>query len=122
MNEPSKVFKSSEQSTFPGGADRLAPSHANPQITFSSPTKTAIRNDPKFEAFVKSLETAPTSGLGKDAEYALFINSYNALAIKMVVDHPCRKSMFGLKMSPIASIKGERGPGHTSRRFNHAWR
>lgn len=66
-----------------------------------------MRAEPNFDAFVKSLETAPTSGLGKDAEYALWINSYNVLAIKMVADHPCKKSMLGLKKSKISSIKGE---------------
>ncbi len=55
---------------------------------------------------MKSLETAPTSG-GKEAEYALWINSYNALAIKMVADNPCKKRLFGLKSSPISSIKGK---------------
>lgn len=67
----------------------------------------AIRDDPNFATFVKSLETAQTSGLGKDAEYALWINSYNALAIKMVTDHPCKKKLLGLKKDPIASIKGQ---------------
>lgn len=69
--------------------------------------RTALRAEPGFAKFVKSLETAPTSGLGKDAEYALWINSYNALAIKMVADHPCKKSLLGLKKSKIASIKGK---------------
>ncbi|CAN0449880.1 unnamed protein product, partial [Ectocarpus fasciculatus] len=46
----------------------------------------AVRDDPNFEAFVESLKNAPASGLGKDAEYALWINTYNALAIKMVTD------------------------------------
>lgn len=67
---------------------------------------TGIRGDPNFEAFVKSLETAPTSGLGKDAEYALWINTYNALAIKMVCDNPCSKKLLGLKKTKIAGIRG----------------
>ncbi|CAN0575981.1 unnamed protein product, partial [Ectocarpus sp. 12 AP-2014] len=46
-----------------------------------------VRDDPNFETFVESLKNAPTSGLGKDAEYALWINTYNALAIKMVTDN-----------------------------------
>lgn len=66
-----------------------------------------MRDDPNFAAFVKSLETAPTSGLGKDAEYALWINSYNALAIRTVVENPCKKSFLGLKKSKITSIKGQ---------------
>lgn len=69
--------------------------------------RTALRAEPGFAKFVKSLETAPTSGLGKDAEYALWINSYNVLAIKMVADNPCKKSMLGLKKSKISSIKGK---------------
>lgn len=56
--------------------------------------------------FVKSLETAPSSGLGKDAEYALWINSYNALAIHTVTQNACKKRFLGLKKSKIASIKG----------------
>ena len=71
------------------------------------PNYTALRAEPGFAKFVKSLETAPASGLGKDAEYALWINSYNVLAIKMVADNPCKKSMFGLKKSKISSIKGK---------------
>lgn len=63
-----------------------------------------VRDDPNFETFVESLKNAPTSGLGKDAEYALWINTYNALAIKMVTDNPCKKSLFRTKMT--TSIKG----------------
>ncbi|CAM9799604.1 unnamed protein product [Ectocarpus sp. 4 AP-2014] len=62
-----------------------------------------VRDDPNFETFVESLKNAPTSGLGKDAEYALWINTYNALAIKMVTDNPCKKSLFRTKI--ITSIK-----------------
>lgn len=68
---------------------------------------TGIRDDPNFTAFIKSLETASTSGLGKEAEYALWINSYNALAIRMVTDNSCKKRFFGLKKRTIASIKGQ---------------
>ncbi|CAN0309448.1 unnamed protein product, partial [Hapterophycus canaliculatus] len=77
--------------------DSIVKAHVKPSeirgIAVNAVDYQAIRDDPKFETFVKSLETAPTSGLGKNAEYALFINSYNALAIKMVVDNPCKKSM-----------------------------
>lgn len=66
-----------------------------------------IGNDPNFRHFLKSLETAPTSGLGKAAEYALWINSYNALAINMVVKNPCKKSLLGFKSTRITSLKGE---------------
>lgn len=65
-----------------------------------------IRDDPNFDVFVKSLETAPSAGLGKDAEYALWINSYNALAIHTVTQNACKKRFLGLKKSKIASIKG----------------
>lgn len=65
-----------------------------------------MSEDPNFEAFVKSLESAPTTGLGKDAEYALWINSYNALAILTVVQNSCKKRFCGLKTYKISSIKG----------------
>ncbi|CAM9192830.1 unnamed protein product [Choristocarpus tenellus] len=62
-------------------------------------------DDPNFSRFVKSLETATTSGLGKDAEYSLWINAYNALAIKTVTDNPCKKKYMGLMNKKIEGIK-----------------
>jgi len=63
----------------------------------------AVAADPDFTSFVQSLESATATG--EDDTMALFINAYNALAIKMVVDHPCKQSAWGACVSPIASIK-----------------
>jgi len=64
----------------------------------------AIQKDPDFKFFVQSLATATTANLTKNETYALFINAYNALAIKMVIDHSCQYSIFGKCEGPIASI------------------
>lgn len=37
----------------------------------------------------------------------MWINAYNALAIKTVTDNPCKKPLLGLKKTKIASIKGK---------------
>eukprot|EP00752_Nemacystus_decipiens_P011157 g9913.t1 len=92
-----------------GAWEALLKAHVKPSeirgIGVNAVDYEGLRAEPGFANFVKSLETAPTSGLGKDAEYALWINSYNVLAIKMVADNPCKKSMLGLKKSKISSIK-----------------
>lgn len=51
--------------------------------------------DLDFTTFVSSLETATTEGLDRNQTYALFMNAYNALAMKMIIDHPCSGMVFG---------------------------
>jgi len=63
-----------------------------------------ISLDPDFTKFVKSLETVELQNFTKNETYALFMNAYNALAIKMVIDHPCKKSILGTCEGPISSI------------------
>lgn len=46
-----------------------------------------LMGDPDFYAFVGSLAMANTSGLSRNETYALYINAYNALAMKMIIDH-----------------------------------
>jgi len=65
----------------------------------------ALASDPDFTAFVASLEFADTHALSKNETYALFMNAYNALAMKMIVDHPCKHNVFGCCTGPISSIK-----------------
>jgi len=65
----------------------------------------ALAADPDFKAFVASLEHADTHGLSKNDTYALFMNAYNALAMKMIIDHPCKHNTFGSCTGPISSIK-----------------
>lgn len=66
-----------------------------------------MRDDPNFTTFLNSIKNAKTKGLGKDAEYALWINTYNALAIAMVNDNPCKKRFMGLKKCRVVGIRGE---------------
>lgn len=63
-----------------------------------------ISLDQDFSKFVQSLENADVQNLTKNETYALFMNAYNALAIKMVADHPCKKSILGTCEGPISSI------------------
>lgn len=51
--------------------------------------------DPDFATFVSSLETAVTAGLDRNQTYALFMNGYNALAMKMIIYHPCSGLLLG---------------------------
>merc|ERR1711907_762604 len=56
---------------------------------------TGIRQDPGFALYIDQLAHMNTSGLTKNPTYALYMNAYNALAIKMVLDHPCKHDIFG---------------------------
>jgi hypothetical protein len=64
----------------------------------------AISADPDFTKFVSSLETAAIQNLSRNETYAIFMNAYNALAIKMVIDHACKYSLLGQCQGPISSI------------------
>jgi len=62
-----------------------------------------IKNDSNFVDFVASLNTVNTTALTSVQLYSVFMNAYNALAIKMI-DNPCKKSIFGRCLGPISSI------------------
>eukprot|EP00656_Telonema_subtile_P022348 TRINITY_DN2346_c0_g1_i4.p1 TRINITY_DN2346_c0_g1~~TRINITY_DN2346_c0_g1_i4.p1 ORF type:complete len:192 (+),score=38.11 TRINITY_DN2346_c0_g1_i4:100-675(+) len=64
-----------------------------------------VQNDMDYPVFIDSLASANLTALTKNETYALFMNAYNALAIKMVIDHPCRHSAGGACDGPVASIK-----------------
>ena len=52
--------------------------------------------DANYTAFLTAISSVNTSSIeaqGHDAVYAFFMNVYNALAIKMIIDHPCSKSL-----------------------------
>eukprot|EP00413_Alexandrium_margalefii_P040839 CAMPEP_0204602580 /NCGR_PEP_ID=MMETSP0661-20131031/56732_1 /ASSEMBLY_ACC=CAM_ASM_000606 /TAXON_ID=109239 /ORGANISM="Alexandrium margalefi, Strain AMGDE01CS-322" /LENGTH=282 /DNA_ID=CAMNT_0051613549 /DNA_START=35 /DNA_END=883 /DNA_ORIENTATION=+ len=89
--------------------DRVLHAHVAPGALEGIPTNivdyAAVAKDPDFGAFVKSLEAANTSSLSKNETYALFMNAYNALAIKMVADHACKRDLAGRCAGPIASIR-----------------
>lgn len=63
-----------------------------------------ISKDKNYTAFIDAIANVNTSGYDHDSTYAFFINVYNALAIKMVIDHPCKTSLFS-SCKPISSIK-----------------
>jgi len=63
-----------------------------------------IKADPNFSTFVASLASANTYNLTKNETYALFMNAYNAFAMKLVIDHPCKHTIFGHCQGPIISI------------------
>lgn len=46
-----------------------------------------IDADPDFHLFLDSLAQANESGLSQDEFHALYMNAYNALAIKTVIQH-----------------------------------
>ena len=52
--------------------------------------------DANYTAFLAAIATVNTTSIeaqGHDAVYAFFMNVYNALAIKMIIDHPCSTSL-----------------------------
>jgi hypothetical protein len=72
---------------------------------------TAIANSNNFLEFGLQLATANTTGFNHTEFYAFWINVYNYLAIKLVIENPCRKDMFGSCL-PLESIRniGEEQP------------
>jgi len=44
-----------------------------------------------FTAFIGAVESVNASGFDLDTLYAFYMNVYNALAIKMIIDHPCSR-------------------------------
>lgn len=83
--------------------DRALHKHVTTGIREDIPTNIVdyrgFRDDPDFHTFVKSLETTNVATMGRNGTHALLMNAYNALAIKMVIDHPCRSDCH-----PISSI------------------
>lgn len=51
--------------------------------------------DQNFTAFIDALAKVNTTGFNRNETYAFFMNVYNALAIKMIIDHPCHKPLIG---------------------------
>ena len=66
---------------------------------------TAISQDANYTAFIDAIAKVNTTGLDRGETYAFFANVYNALAIKMIIEHPCTKSFLLRKCTPIKSIK-----------------
>lgn len=64
----------------------------------------SISQDENYTAFIDAIAKVNTTGLDRNETYAFFVNVYNALAIKMIVEHPCTSSLFH-SCSPIKSIK-----------------
>lgn len=56
---------------------------------------TYYSKDVNFTAFVDAIAKVNTSGFDHNSTYAFFMNVYNALAIKMIIDHPCVNPMIG---------------------------
>ena len=53
--------------------------------------------DANYTAYLNAIATVNTTAIeaqGHDAVYAFFMNVYNALAIKMIIEHPCTGSLF----------------------------
>jgi len=83
--------------------DRALRKHVKTGIREDIPTNIVdyrgFHNDPDFHVFVTSLETTNIATMGRNETQALLMNAYNALAIKMVIDHPCLSNC-----RPISSI------------------
>jgi hypothetical protein len=64
-------------------------------ITLNIVNYKLIANDSDFLEFIKQIESANITNLNKNETYAFYINVYNAFAIKMVIEHNCKKDLFG---------------------------
>eukprot|EP01120_Amphizonella_sp_Union-15-10_P017317 TRINITY_DN9587_c0_g1_i1.p1 TRINITY_DN9587_c0_g1~~TRINITY_DN9587_c0_g1_i1.p1 ORF type:complete len:341 (-),score=34.93 TRINITY_DN9587_c0_g1_i1:40-1062(-) len=63
-----------------------------------------IRNSTSFQLFLDQLKNAKLEALTTNSSwYAFWINTYNALAINLVLSNPCKKDLFGY-CGPISSI------------------
>ena len=52
-----------------------------------------ISKDPNFASYLDGVKSANTTGFDRNDLYAFFMNAYNAFAIKMIIEHPCKKSL-----------------------------
>eukprot|EP01083_Nonionella_stella_P169782 576456_1 len=75
---------------------------ANKYIVFNASSHTSnihgnavdycgIYNDILFDKVIQDLNSATVGSYNKDEQFALYINAYNILAIKMILDHPVSK-------------------------------
>jgi hypothetical protein len=64
-----------------------------------------ISKDPNFASYLDGVKSANTTGFDRNDLYAFFMNAYNAFAIKMIIEHPCKKSLILRHCEPIVSIK-----------------
>lgn len=62
-----------------------------------------LAQDARFNSYIKSLATTDTSAMTRDEFYVTYMNAYNAFAMNMVIQHPCKK-IFGFCTGPIKSI------------------
>ena len=51
--------------------------------------------DSNFTIYLDAIAKVNITGFNRTDTYAFFINVYNALAIKMILSHPCKKSING---------------------------
>mmetsp|Transcript_13411 Transcript_13411/g.36871 ORF Transcript_13411/g.36871 Transcript_13411/m.36871 type:complete len:280 (-) Transcript_13411:2-841(-) len=90
--------------------DRALKKHVYPsafdEISHNRVNYTAMSADPDFHEFVSSLDHVKVEELNKSETIALFMNAYNAFAMKMIVDHACKRGFFLRRCEgPIGSIK-----------------
>lgn len=64
----------------------------------------AIKADPDFAQFLASLDAVRPESLGEAQWKALFLNAYNAFAVKMVTDHACKLSPQQQCLGPISFV------------------
>ena len=64
---------------------------------------TTLSQDDNFHKFISEMQSIDTSHLSYHEFYALFINAYNALAMKMIIDNPCTLTNTS-HCEPIASM------------------
>lgn len=66
--------------------------HSKTQVAISySCLFSLYSKDVNFSAFIAAIAKVNTTGFDRDTTYAFFMNVYNALAIKMIIDHPCSR-------------------------------
>ena len=65
--------------------DAVLATHVSAGLPTHTVDYKAVRDDANYTRFIASLETATTTGLSMNETYALFMNAYNALAMKVRV-------------------------------------
>eukprot|EP00817_Percolomonadidae_sp_ATCC50343_P000748 CAMPEP_0117427976 /NCGR_PEP_ID=MMETSP0758-20121206/7762_1 /TAXON_ID=63605 /ORGANISM="Percolomonas cosmopolitus, Strain AE-1 (ATCC 50343)" /LENGTH=312 /DNA_ID=CAMNT_0005214027 /DNA_START=29 /DNA_END=964 /DNA_ORIENTATION=+ len=84
-------------------------------ISLSTVDYEGMKEDERFEKYIKSFELINFSKFDgeKDREtlIALFANMYNALAMKMTIEYPCKRDVFGYCDQRIGSIVDSGGNG-----------
>jgi len=64
-------------------------------IIVSTVNYDAISKDPTFQTVLNQIATANLTGLNKTQFYAFYINTYNVLAVHMIIKHACKEDIFG---------------------------